>query len=114
MKQITDDQIQPSSEVLRQVLARGVQHVLREIDSDYLSVRQGLQQLGGETSGSAACVEDPFVPAKVKTGENFFAPVHLRTREAMVNGGVPFADGGFWRITHANFSSFQTEEVLGT
>jgi hypothetical protein len=68
VKQITGDQIQPSSEVLRQVLARGVQHVLREIDSDHVSVRQGLQQVGGETSGSATCVEDSFVSAKVQAG----------------------------------------------
>jgi hypothetical protein len=53
---------------LPQVLAREVQHVLGEIDSDHVSVRQGLQQVGGETSGSATCVEDSFVSAKVQAG----------------------------------------------
>jgi hypothetical protein len=94
MEQITDNQIQPSSEVLRQVLARGVQHVLREVDCDHVSVRQGLQQRGGETSGSATCVEDSFVSAKLQPGEDLFSPADLGRREAMVNLGVPLAHCG--------------------
>ena len=54
--------------------------------------------VGGETSGSATCVEDSFVSAKVQAGQNFFPPVTWG-REAMINGRSAIRGLRIWSVT---------------
>jgi hypothetical protein len=74
VKKIAGDKMQASSEIYRQVLARRMQHVLREIDPDDVSMWKSFQQLGGEASGAATGVEDGLMPAEFQAGEDLLAP----------------------------------------
>ncbi len=79
--------------VSREMFAGGAQHVLGEINAYDAAVGQGLQQIFGEAAGAASGVEQDFVPFQFDAGENLFAPTDLRSRDAVVGGGIPFAGG---------------------
>ena len=52
-KQIASEQVQSAAEFLREMSARGAQHVLRQVDREHMSSGQCLEQFGGQESGSA-------------------------------------------------------------
>ena len=76
-KQIAREQVQPASELLREMSARSAQHVLRQVDADDTPKGQGFQQFGSEQSGTATGIEDPFFSPEFQAGEDFLAPTHL-------------------------------------
>src|SRR4051812_10444517 len=75
------------------MLAGCVQHVFGEVDADHAPAWQGFEQIRSEPSRSATGVKNHFVPAKVQAFEDFFAPTDLWSRQAVVNSGIPLADG---------------------
>jgi len=99
VQEIAGDQTQSPAEVVREMLSRGVEHVLRKIDCDDSTAWKGVQQFGGESSGSATCIENDFLTAKLEASENLLAPTDLRSGKAMVNGGVPLTRSCFL-VTH--------------
>ena len=94
MQQVTGQQVKARADIGREMFSRRMQHVLREIDGDDAPLRQSGEEFGSQPSGAAASVEDEFIPPEVQTREDFLAPTDLRSREAVVDGGIPLAGRG--------------------
>ena len=61
VQEVTRDQDHARAELRGEMLARGVQHVLREIDANYFSARESFEQFSRESSSSTSCIEHDFV-----------------------------------------------------
>jgi hypothetical protein len=102
MKEIAANQMQPRTELRREVLARGMQHVLGEIDADNAPARQGFEQIRSQSARSTTGIQDDFISTKVQPLQNFLAPTDLRSGQAVVDVGVPLA-GWLGFLTHRFF-----------
>jgi len=113
IKQVASEQPQSASEFLREMRARGAQHVLGQVDADDTPTGQGFQQFGGEESGAATGIEDPFVSVEFQAGEDLFPPTDLGRRQAMVDLGVPLALCGSitHRIVGHGFTGISTDRI---
>ena len=74
-----------------QKIARDLQHVGGEIDSDRATARETLEQFLRQSACSTADVEDQFVSVEREPFEDGSAPIELRRGDLMVGVCVPFA-----------------------
>ncbi len=71
------------------MIACRVEHVLREIDTDNSTARQGFEQLGRQAAGPAAGIEYEFVTAQIQPRQDLLSPTHLRGGKTMVDLRIP-------------------------
>ena len=70
------------------------QHRLRTIDGDDSALPECRHQLGGQTAGATAEIEDPFAGLRCQTPEDAPAPFELRVRDPVISFCVPIRHKG--------------------
>ena len=100
VQEIADYQTKSTPKLRRQMFARGLEHVLGQINADDVAFRQSFQQLGSEPSSSTSGIEHDLVAAQTQARQNFLAPTDLRCGKAVVDGRVPLACMRLGSVTH--------------
>src|SRR5207248_191047 len=72
--------------------SHALRNIFCEMSSDnHAPAWQRLEQLGSQSAGAAAGIEQQLVTVQPESGKNFLAPTDLRLRKTMVFGGIPLA-----------------------
>ena len=74
VQKIAGNEAKARIEPCTKMLPRILQHILREIDSDYATPGQQWKQLPGKASSAATRIQHEFIAAKPQACQNFLSP----------------------------------------